>query len=460
MLGDPRHCWIANFSSKGLYGEFFGENYSEDDDVPLSEFSASQGRLWYDHDWLEVSWSDEGLEKLIEKYVPDRFTSIVWKLVKKAKIQEANAIVFFYEDWDEACSKDGDPQIWYLGDLEAQVIELTPPYNPGDIPPHWWTELPDGHSAIEALQKKAETGDPSIALKIALMHLTGQGLEKDDKKFQHYWRLADAKALMRHEALLAFSKYNDAETWMQLYNLHDEELIEGVSLKNRLHYISTAAALGHDQARLILAWKYMGSGYSRNEFRIPENHKESEALLLAMDDNHIAKAHALFCLYSREQSPVHNPVKAFYWRKKAAKGRYSQFDIQQFAMAYLEGKGVDQDMTEAAKYFYLSACQHEDLSEWYHDKFARFSAEQLVEGRSRAKTWIANEGGKASEFEKEVADHFPPFIENAKKQRIESEKDGDRTDEVKVPATDRSKERPKKSNFLIRLLKFTFPRRP
>lgn len=59
------HVWFGKFDSKLRYQNFILEHYNEtDDDTPLNEFAASQGEVWYDHDWLECQFfEDDDWEK-------------------------------------------------------------------------------------------------------------------------------------------------------------------------------------------------------------------------------------------------------------------------------------------------------------------------------------------------------------------------------------------------------------
>lgn len=58
--------WIGAFDSEDAFYEFVSENseywsQANDDDskTPLSHFIKSQGQSWYDHDFMEVGFSNE-----------------------------------------------------------------------------------------------------------------------------------------------------------------------------------------------------------------------------------------------------------------------------------------------------------------------------------------------------------------------------------------------------------------
>jgi len=52
------HIWIGTCKSEDMLDSFFEEIYDEeDDDLPINKFATSQDVVFYDHDWVERSFS-------------------------------------------------------------------------------------------------------------------------------------------------------------------------------------------------------------------------------------------------------------------------------------------------------------------------------------------------------------------------------------------------------------------
>lgn len=64
-MHDYLHLWIGRFEDDAALLELFEEQY-EDRSQPLNGFAASQGRIRYDHDFIEYRVSKgESIEELI-----------------------------------------------------------------------------------------------------------------------------------------------------------------------------------------------------------------------------------------------------------------------------------------------------------------------------------------------------------------------------------------------------------
>ena len=51
-------AWVGVFPSSEDLDSYLDETYSDDDSEPISSFAADQGEAFYDHDFLEFSFSD------------------------------------------------------------------------------------------------------------------------------------------------------------------------------------------------------------------------------------------------------------------------------------------------------------------------------------------------------------------------------------------------------------------
>ena len=124
-------------------------------------------------------------------------------------------------------------------------------------------------------------------------------------------------------------------------------------------------------------------------------------------------AHALFCLYSMEDSPVTDPSKAFHWATVDFEREASGFYMSHLAEAHRFGQGTERDLVQAAKYWYLNACQETPdtpLSEYYQIRLGECSVEELNRGRVLAREWIQENGAKYSEFQGEKHDPFERYL--------------------------------------------------
>jgi len=90
------HIWIGICKSEDILDSFFTENYDEeDDDLPINEFAASQDVVFYDHDWVERSFSSNcSIRDLIHShsYSVDYLEDTLVR-VNKLGIETANTFI-------------------------------------------------------------------------------------------------------------------------------------------------------------------------------------------------------------------------------------------------------------------------------------------------------------------------------------------------------------------------------
>ena len=53
--------WVGYFPDEADFKAFIAETYSEDEGHFLSPFSRSQNEHWFDHDWIECVFYEEGV---------------------------------------------------------------------------------------------------------------------------------------------------------------------------------------------------------------------------------------------------------------------------------------------------------------------------------------------------------------------------------------------------------------
>ena len=95
--------WVGKFDSSEIFYEFMGENpefwtdeNEELENIPLSAFIASQGKKWYDHDFLESGYNDKGislLEKFGEYSYSSQWSIPVEEKVKLLEIDNVNSFI-------------------------------------------------------------------------------------------------------------------------------------------------------------------------------------------------------------------------------------------------------------------------------------------------------------------------------------------------------------------------------
>ena len=118
------HLWLGQFGPDAPE-DFFEEQYDREDDEPLSQFAASQGETWYDHDFVEISYLDDLQEvrALVDghSYSESYLDSVVAKAAALG-IDQANVFVFAdKEQFAGPCSASGPGyQLWYLGEFECR----------------------------------------------------------------------------------------------------------------------------------------------------------------------------------------------------------------------------------------------------------------------------------------------------------------------------------------------------
>lgn len=122
--------WIGAFRSRQRSKEYFleaehSDEDATDDDVegPISEFAASQGVAFYDHDWLEVTFLDAATRNLGQALEGASFsTSYLDQVVQAAGASVSlfnTTAVYCGDEIETPCSATGDGfHLDYLGSFE------------------------------------------------------------------------------------------------------------------------------------------------------------------------------------------------------------------------------------------------------------------------------------------------------------------------------------------------------
>ena len=104
---------------------YFEERILDDDETPMNDFTRDQGDVFYDHDWVERSFmNDGGLTALItgHSYSDDYMPQVI-DIARSRVIIDANA--FIMADAEEIPSPrsvaGADYQIWYIGKFKCKI---------------------------------------------------------------------------------------------------------------------------------------------------------------------------------------------------------------------------------------------------------------------------------------------------------------------------------------------------
>ena len=119
------HIWLAVFPSETAFDEYFAESYSEDDESPINAFARDQGQNYYDHSWVERTFTkDADLRGVIDghSYSDDYIDKVIQK-ASADQIESANTFIMAdVEEFSSPRSVEADAyRIWYLGKYECRV---------------------------------------------------------------------------------------------------------------------------------------------------------------------------------------------------------------------------------------------------------------------------------------------------------------------------------------------------
>lgn len=122
-LVEISHIWLGQFGPEAPE-DFFEEQYGREDDAPLSQFAASQGKSTYDHDHVEISYLNdmESVRSLVHGH--SYYRSYLDDVVAKAAelgIQRANVFILAGQEQFPSPRSASGPgyQLWYLGEFHC-----------------------------------------------------------------------------------------------------------------------------------------------------------------------------------------------------------------------------------------------------------------------------------------------------------------------------------------------------
>lgn len=93
---ETSHFFLGKVTDLAEYEAFIAEQY-DDDDTPLSEFCASQGKMFIDHDFMELGFREDGetLAQFFAQYsYAEHWAGALCQRAESQQLTDANALLF------------------------------------------------------------------------------------------------------------------------------------------------------------------------------------------------------------------------------------------------------------------------------------------------------------------------------------------------------------------------------
>ena len=412
-MTDTLHVWAGRFGTADALHAFLDESYGDDDDVPISAFAASQGVSFYDHDWLECRFNDDAApqDEFIAAGVPAPYGDTAASRARERDIDGVDSVILFAEAWDGTPrSSAADPTLWYLGEFDERILQASrSPADraPSGLDPAWWTDFPSTDAELRALEERADArrdAAPARA-KLALMYLSGRFVERDEKRGEEYLARVSRSPKVLHECLLANGEAGDAEAWLQLFRLHERKFEGAATDEERARYLERAVAAGSAEAKVSMAM-LLQYGWLRPRMAADDS-RALTLLLEAHETGDRPQDYALYCLYAKEGSKVHDPVEATRRLTVDANRTGSRGSLSRLGHRYAEGEGVERDPARACQYLWLTLCQDAEPNlERHRKRLDAAGAADLEAGRTMARAWVERYAPQAAHFEGVRCDPF------------------------------------------------------
>jgi hypothetical protein len=207
------HIWIGCFNEKAP-NDYFDENYSEDDDTPISKFVGEQGETWVDHDFFEIVWLDniESIDNLVENLSP-KSKDIVLSKIKELNIEKGNLLITLPKDEIETprSVNNENYNLYYLGLFDNTYEEKTLE--------EWIKEAEQGNSESQAILGGLYILPPPDKFDII------------DYDKAEYW-------------LLKASENGETSTYNRLFHLYNDKSEKHYDSKKAFYWIEKAAQVG------------------------------------------------------------------------------------------------------------------------------------------------------------------------------------------------------------------------
>lgn len=259
-----------------------------------------------------------------------------------------------------------------------------------------WYEFPSTEPEVNELIDRVSAGDLGATAKLSLMYLNGYGVEQDINKGAQLLEVASKDIYSINMCYKTAARQNDPGGHYGLYFMF--KFGWGVPQSDEIarKHLESAAQLGYSEAEYVLGeeLKYW-SGFGKADIR------DAERWFLKAADHHCYPAYtALYHLY-RKNPILKNDKKAVEWLRKAC-ATGDSYNLDLLGWVYAKGEGVEVDPLEAAKWFYLAACQGDRMQK--HSQNALDKLMLAMDDRSvslaveMANQWITEYAAIASAF--------------------------------------------------------------
>ncbi|MEM9134221.1 MAG: immunity 22 family protein [Actinomycetota bacterium] len=86
--------WVGHFSSEARFQQYLSETYTDDRSVPINEFAADQGIVFYDHDWVERHFDrTQGAKGLLTAVLVPAMVPHAAAAASSVGLENANALI-------------------------------------------------------------------------------------------------------------------------------------------------------------------------------------------------------------------------------------------------------------------------------------------------------------------------------------------------------------------------------
>ena len=119
------HFYLGRVADLSRFTQFLTESYNEDDH-PISEFFASQGEIFCDHDWMETGIRHPGtsLEEFFAPYsYAEEWSTRLSQAAILRNLNDANILIFIDRDQVSVprSVKLDELELEYMGTFEYKI---------------------------------------------------------------------------------------------------------------------------------------------------------------------------------------------------------------------------------------------------------------------------------------------------------------------------------------------------
>lgn len=123
---ETSHFYLGRVRDKERFSAFLTENYDREDDEPVAEFYSSQGKIFCDHDFLEVGIrkTESSLHEFFKPYsYSEHWSDSICSVAKEMELEDANALIFISKSQISSprSVEDAGFHLYYIGEYEYPI---------------------------------------------------------------------------------------------------------------------------------------------------------------------------------------------------------------------------------------------------------------------------------------------------------------------------------------------------